>query len=79
MRPYARSSVIAGTPAKKGWFRSLARDARGAAAASAVTVLSRQLVAGVLVSDLMLGRVCAQAAQSREQILGQLTFGMPRQ
>ena len=68
-------NMIAGSP-KKGRFR---RDAGASAEASAVTVLSRQLVAGVLVSDLLLGQLCSQTGQAREQVLDQLIYGAPRQ
>jgi hypothetical protein len=43
----------------------------------AVTVLSRQLVAGVIVSDLMLSRLCELAGQARDQVLDQLTSDLP--
>lgn len=57
---------------------SLSRRARKAeAAAPVVTVLARQLVAGVLVSDLMIDRLCALAGQNREQVLDQVSGELP--
>jgi hypothetical protein len=72
-------SGIGGTPGKGGPFRRPKQNAPGSAEASAVTVLSRQLVAAVLVSDFMLVRLCELAGQSRRQLLDQLTDGLPRQ
>jgi hypothetical protein len=46
--------------------------------ASAVTVLCRQLIAGVLVSDLMMDQHCALAGQTRGQLLEQLAGGLPQ-
>jgi hypothetical protein len=46
-------SEIGGTPGKKGRFSALKRNAAALAEASAVTVLSRQLLAGVVVTNLM--------------------------
>ena len=46
-----------------------------AAAEAAVTALSRQLVAGVLVSELMLAEVCAVTGRPRDQVLDQLLSG----
>lgn len=71
-------NVIARAP-RKGWFGRVTRDAGRSAEASAVTVLSRQLVAGVLVGDLMVGQLCAQTGRAREEVLDQLVFGEPRQ
>ena len=45
----------------------------------AVTVLSRQLIAGALISDLMLDRLCALAGQTRQQVLDQLSAELPAQ
>jgi hypothetical protein len=42
---------------------------------AAVTALSRQLVVGVLVSDLMLDEVCAVTGRTRDQVLDQLLSG----
>ena len=49
------------------------------AEAAVLIVLSRQLIAGVLVSDAMLERLCTLARQTREQLLGQLAAGVPQQ
>jgi hypothetical protein len=70
-------SAIGGTPGRKGWFGRLKGNGPGSGEASAVTSLSRQLVAGVLVSDLMMDRLCVLTRQTREQLLEELTFGMP--
>jgi hypothetical protein len=72
-------SEIGGTPGKKRRLGRLKRDADAPAEESAVTVLCRQLVAGVLVSDLMAGQLCALTGQTREHLLGQLSGGLPRQ
>jgi hypothetical protein len=42
-------------------------------------VLSRQVIAGVLISDLMLDRLCAATGQAREQVLGELSGDLPQQ
>ena len=70
-------SRIVGTPGKKKGV--LGRRQRNAAAAEdlAVTVLCRQLIAGVLVADLMADRLCALTGQSRDQLLDQLSGSMP--
>src|SRR5262245_16170043 len=60
-------------PGKKGGFGRLRRNGPGQAETSAVTVLCRQLIAGVVVSDLLVDKLCAQAGQDRGQILGQLS------
>lgn len=44
-----------------------------------VTALSRQLIAGVLVSDLLMDRLTAATGQTREQVLDELAGGSPRQ
>jgi hypothetical protein len=72
-------SAIGEAHSKKGRFGKAKRNAAAPAEASAVTVLCRQLIAGVLVSDLMIDRLCAVEGQSREQILGQLSGGLPDQ
>lgn len=74
----ATISEIGGTSAKRRRPGRLKRN-DGPAEASAVTVLCRQLVAGVLVSDLMAGQLCALTGQSREQLLGQLSGSLPQQ
>ena len=70
-------SAIGGAPAK-GRFR-LKRRTAAADEALAITVLSRQVIAGVLISDLMLDRLCAAAGQSRDQVLRELSGDLPRQ
>jgi hypothetical protein len=70
-------SAIGGTPAKKdggpGWRKrkTVTEDA------SAVTGLSRQLIAGVLVSDMAIARLCALEGVSREQVLARLADDAP--
>jgi hypothetical protein len=69
-------NTIAETPAKKGghgWRRRKGDDA------SAVTVLCRQLIAGVLVSDIAITRLCVLEGQTREHVLAQLTGDAPGQ
>jgi hypothetical protein len=70
---------ISGIGGKGGRFRRLRQSALASARASAVTVLSRQLVAAVLVNDVMLVRLCEATGQSRQQLLDQLTNGPPHQ
>jgi hypothetical protein len=70
-------SAIGGAPAR-GRFR-LRRPAAASAEAPAITVLSRQVIAGVLLSDLMLDRLCAAVGQDRQQVLRELSGDMPRQ
>jgi len=70
-------SAIGGPPAK-GRFR-LKRRAAASAQAPAITVLSRQVIAGVLISDLLLDRLCAAAGQAREQVLRELSGDLPQQ
>lgn len=43
-----------------------------------VTTLSRQLIAGVVIGDLMLGRLCTLQGQTREQVLDQIYGVLPR-
>lgn len=64
--------AIGGTPAKESRSSGLKRNRRAPADAPAVTVLARLLVAGVIVSDLMIERLAAVAGQTREQMLDQL-------
>jgi hypothetical protein len=73
----AKISEIGGTSGKRRRPGRLKRSDAAPAEASAVTVLCRQLVAGVLVSDLMAGQLCALTGQTREQLLGQLSGGLP--
>jgi hypothetical protein len=71
-------SRIVGAPRKKkGVLSRLQRDAATPAEALAVTVLCRQLIAGVLFGDLMADRLCALTGQSRDQLLDQLSGSMP--
>jgi hypothetical protein len=64
---------------KKAGLGRLKRNAGPADEAPAVTVLCRQLIAGVLISDLLIERVCELAGQTREQALDQLIGDVPRQ
>ncbi|HEY1627829.1 MAG TPA: hypothetical protein VGG16_28965 [Streptosporangiaceae bacterium] len=68
-------SAIADTSsAKKGARPSLFRRSSPAAEDPfAVTALCRQLIAGVLVSDLAIERLCAVENRSRPQVLAELT------
>jgi len=59
---------------KKSRFK---KDARSPGEVPAVTAASRQLIAGVLVSDLMLDRLVALSGQTREQVLDQLSAEVP--
>lgn len=43
------------------------------------TVLGRQLIVGVLVSDLLVSQLCAVTGQAREQLLAQLAADLPGQ
>jgi hypothetical protein len=76
-REISAISAIGAAPATGG-FR-LRRRAAGPAQAPASTVLSRLVIAGVLVSDLMLDRLCAATGQSREQVLRELSADPPQQ
>jgi hypothetical protein len=66
-------SMISAPPAKKGRFDRLKRNASATAEASAVTVLCRQLVAGVIISDLIIDQLCTLSGQTRDQVLDQLS------
>jgi hypothetical protein len=72
-------STISGVPGEKSKFGMLKRNAAAPAEVSAVTVLCRQLIAGVLISDWMIDQLCALAGQTREQILDQLRGDLPQQ
>jgi hypothetical protein len=72
-------STISVLPAKKGGFGRLKRNAVAPAEASAVTVLCRQLVAGVMISDLMIDQLCTLSGQTRNQVLDQLSGDLARQ
>ncbi len=67
-------STIGEVREKKG---RLKRHPAAAADDSTATVLSRQLIAGVLISDLVVGRLCALTGQTREQVLGQVCGDLP--
>lgn len=70
-------SAIGDAPAKKGGPRWLRRKTVADQDASAVTVLSRQLIAGVLVSDMAIARLCALESRNREQVLAELADDVP--
>lgn len=72
-------SAIGETAGKKGRPGRLRRNAAAPAEASAITVLCRQLIAGVLVSDLVVDQLCEVTGQDRRQVLDQVSSGMPRQ
>ena len=72
-------SAIADPPAKKGRGGLFRRTSPAAEGTSAVTVLCRQLIAGVLVSDIAIARLCALENRSREQVLAELTADAPEQ
>jgi hypothetical protein len=72
-------SVISVPPAKKGGFGRLKRNAGAPAEASAVTVLCRQLIAGVIISDLLIDQLCTMSGQTRDQVLEQLSGNLARQ
>jgi hypothetical protein len=76
-------SAIGDAPAKKGgpgWLRRKGAAAGAAVEeASAVTVLCRQLIAGVLVSDLAIARLCTLENRSREQVVAELADDVPGQ
>ncbi len=71
-------SVIGGPPVIKSRFGRMKRNTVARPDVPMVTVLCRQLVAGVLVSDLMTSRLCELAGQTRGQVLDQLTGAMPQ-
>ena len=72
-------SLIVDAPAKKGRPGRLRRKPADTEEASAVTVLCRQLIAGVLVSDMAIARLCALESRSREQVLAELAADGPEQ
>jgi hypothetical protein len=80
-------NAIADIPTKKdglGWRRRKRAAAPASASASgddpsAVTVLCRQLIAGVLVSDMAITRLCVLEGQTREHVLAQLNEDVPGQ
>jgi hypothetical protein len=50
-----------GTPGKRSRLGGRKRDVTAPAEPSALTALSRQLIAGVLVSDLLIDQLCASS------------------
>jgi hypothetical protein len=72
-------NAIADTPAKKGGLGWRRRKGASGDDPSAVTVLCRQLIAGVLVSDIAITRLCVLEGQTREHVLAQLTEDVPGQ
>jgi hypothetical protein len=66
-------------PVAKAGLGRMRRNAVAQAEASAVTVLCRQLIAGVIVGDLMIDQLCALSGQTREHVLDQLSGDLPRQ
>lgn len=75
----AQISAIGAAPEKKSRFGGLKRDAVAPAEAAAITVLCRQLITAVLVSDLMIDQLCTLGGRTREQVLDQLSDDLPRQ
>ena len=71
-------SEIGAAPTQRGRGGRAQRKAAAAAEASVVTTLSRQLIAGVVINDLMLDRLCALEGQTREQVLDQIYGDLPR-
>jgi hypothetical protein len=70
-------SAIADTPAKKGGGPGWRKRKALTDDAFAVTLLSRQLIAGVLVSDMAITRLCALEGLGREQVLARLADDAP--
>ena len=76
----ARQISETGQPAgSTGRFGRPKRDSATLAESIPATVLSRQLIVGVLVSDFLVGQLCAVTGQPREQVLGQLSANLPLQ
>jgi hypothetical protein len=74
-----RISEIGGPSARKGLLGRRKQGADPQAEASALTALSRQLIAGVLVSDRLLDRLSALTGQTREELLEQSPDSAPQQ
>jgi hypothetical protein len=72
-------NALGGTPGKKGGLGRLKRGAAAQDEVPAATILSRQLIAGVLVSDVLIDRLGTLAGQTREQVLDQLPGEVSRQ
>ena len=70
-------SAIGDTPAKKGGGPGWRKRKAVTEDATAVTALARQLIAGVLVSDLAIARLCAVEGVGREQVLARLADDAP--
>jgi hypothetical protein len=70
-------SAIRDTPATKGGGPGWRKRKAVTEDASAVTALSRQLIAGVLVSDMAIARLCAVEGVGREQVLARLADDAP--
>jgi hypothetical protein len=66
-----------GAPGKKSRLAGLKRNAATPAEATTVTALSRQLIVGVLVSDLLTDQLCSLTGQARDQLLAQLPDSLP--
>jgi hypothetical protein len=73
-----RINALGETSAKKSGFGRRKRDAADPGEVPARTALCRQLIAGVLISDVLIDRLCA-LGQTREQVLDQLADDVPRQ
>jgi hypothetical protein len=72
-------NAIADPPAKKGRAGLFRRNSPAAEDPSAVTALCRLLIAGVLVSDSAIARLCALESRSRDQVLAELAADAPEQ
>jgi hypothetical protein len=72
-------SQIGGMPGKKGLLGRLNRNDAAAVGAPALTALSRQIIAGVLVSGLMIDQLCTLTGQTRQQLLEQLSGNLAEQ
>ncbi len=70
-------AAIADIPARKGGGPGWRKRKAVTDDAFAVTVLSRQLIAGVLVSDMAITRLCALEGLGREQVLARLADDAP--
>lgn len=70
-------NAIGDTPAKQGGGPGWRKRKTVTEDTSAVTVLSRQLIAGVLLSDMAITRLCALEGLGREQMLARLADDAP--
>jgi hypothetical protein len=73
------SAIADPAVAKKGRPGLFRRNAVAAEDPSAITVLCRQLIAGMVVSDVAVARLCALENRSREQVLAELAADAPEQ